>query len=267
MTTWPMPLHPERIAIAGDWHGNIPVALAQITRAQEAGADVLVHCGDFGYWKPGPSTDRYLSRIERLLASFELALAWVDGNHEAHDRLLNQPIDPDTGLRSVTSHVWHLPRGFRWRFGEHTWMALGGAHSVDRNWRVEGRDWWPQEFLSDAEIAYASRPGPVDVMVCHDAPDTVDIPAIRGHSSWPQGDLARSAAHRKLIGDVVRSIRPSVLWHGHYHDRYADDMKLDDATSVHVEGLADDTTDWRDNLVLVGSSGWLSSTQPGEIAK
>ena len=44
-------LNPERITIAGDWHGNETYALEALKHAHEAGAGVIVHVGDFGAWR------------------------------------------------------------------------------------------------------------------------------------------------------------------------------------------------------------------------
>lgn len=130
-------------------------------------------------------------------------------------------------------------------------MALGGAHSVDRGYRKAGKSWWPREFLSDDEVAYAMRAGHVDVMVCHDAPAKSDVPVLHGPSNWPEYDLACSAAHRDLIQRVVDAVSPSALYHGHYHCRYDDVLTRTDGGSTHVVGLAEDGTSVQDNALVL----------------
>ena len=48
---------PERIGVAGDWHGNTPWATRAIRKISAllpaGGPRVIVHLGDFGIW-PGP---------------------------------------------------------------------------------------------------------------------------------------------------------------------------------------------------------------------
>lgn len=251
------PLHPdpETIALAGDWHGNLPWALKMITFARDNGATMIVHLGDFGFWRADPGTRKYLARTTRLLEQLDMKLIFVDGNHEDHTRLDALPIDPDNGLREISDRIWHLPRGFRWSWHGQVWMALGGAHSVDRSWRVEGKSWWPREFLSYAEIEHAKRAGRVDVMVTHDCPDGVDVPSLRGPSEWPEFDLACSLAHRQMLGDVVRTVRPSVLYHGHHHCRYDDVLRQVDGTATVVHGLDCDESTPQANVTILDLTG------------
>lgn len=75
--------------------------------------------------------------------------------------------------------------------------------------------------------------GPVDVMVCHDAP--LGAPRLErwlapNVSGWPQKELHFTYLHRQLIRRVVDAVRPSALYHGHYHWRYDDELLLDDGT-------------------------------------
>jgi len=247
------PLHPDPgiVAIAGDWHGNTRWALGQIRNAHEHGATTIVHVGDFGFWTDCDQTTAYLGELDELLTDYGMWLLWVDGNHEDHARLATLPVDPATGLRPITARIHHLPRGFRWTWHGRDWMALGGAHSVDRAQRCEGVSWWPGEFLTPAEVEYACRDGNVDVMLCHDSPTRADVPVLRGPSSWPQYDLAASAQHRALIQHVVDTVRPAVLWHGHYHCRYDDVITRPDGGTTVIRGLAEDGTWPQGNMILL----------------
>ena len=133
---------PGTVAIAGDWHGNLRWALDRIDDAHVAGAATIVHLGDFGFWVPDPATRKYLFRVEKRLAELNMHLLFVDGNHEDHDRLASLPLGPATGVRPVSAHLSHLPRGHRWTWQDEdgrawTWLALGGAVSARR----VGRSW------------------------------------------------------------------------------------------------------------------------------
>ena len=95
--------------------GNTYWAVKMIERiARESAAEIVVHLGDFGYWRMDPSTIKFISGQSRLLAAHDMTLVFVDGNHEDHDRLDALCIDSEVGLRKVTNRIWHLPRGFRW---------------------------------------------------------------------------------------------------------------------------------------------------------
>jgi hypothetical protein len=266
MTTNPLSTDPEVIAVAGDWHGNLVFALQQLLRIHQAGAQLIVHVGDFGYFTPGPTARRFLLRLDQSLAELGLTLLFVDGNHEDHARLAARAIDPSSGLRTLRPTIHHLPRGLRWRWAGRTWLALGGAVSVDRHRRRDGHDWWPQEVIDEHDVRRAVEAGPVDVMVTHDAPAGVRIPRLRS-TRFPAHAVADAEAHRVLLRSVVEQVRPRSLWHGHYHVRYRDELRLGspradwrhsgtgEQLSCVVHGLGDDGGHWAENVAFVGPDG------------
>jgi hypothetical protein len=69
--------------------------------------------------------------------------------------------------------LYHLPRGYRWKWHGRRWLACGGGVSLDRACRRGGIDWWPQEEISDLQEAALIGAGVADVMVCHDCPAAV----------------------------------------------------------------------------------------------
>ena len=255
----------QPVALAGDWHGNLPWALRMVTAAHEAGARVIVQLGDFGYWRDEPSTRKYLRRLESLLPELDMTLYWVDGNHEDHVRLLKQPLASD-GTRPISDHIVHLPRGFRWMWRDadgidRTWLALGGAVSLDRWHRTPGRSWWPEEEITPTTWRLRSR------RTCgrhgHPRRPTRSRDSRAEDSDWwPAASLADAARHRGRLAQVVDAVRPSELWHGHYHVRYDSALVIDptfltpagpDVTQVH--GLNRDDTTLEENLQLVDAVG------------
>lgn len=236
---------PAAVMLAGDWHGNTHRACTTIWSAALRGIRAVIQLGDFGYWTPGSGTERYLSAVEEACTTHDVMLLVVDGNHEYFPGLLALPVDPDTGLRQISPHIFHLPRGLRWNWHGFTWMALGGAHSVDRHMRKEGVSWWPQEHLSDDDVVRATAGGPVDVIVSHDAPAGVHIPGLPS-DSFPPSQIAAADEHRARVGAVVDATRPALMFHGHYHIRYSAWRG-----NTHVFGLADDGSSTRDNTLIL----------------
>jgi predicted phosphodiesterase len=234
---------PTRIAFAGDWHANTHYATAAIDWAAVHGAQVILHTGDFGYGLSG----LFLARLPNALLARHMRLLFVDGNHEHHDALNRMPLD-DHGLRPVAPLIWHLPRGYRWTWAGVRFLALGGAHSVDRRHRVPGVSWWPQETLTTTDAATAVAGGRADVMVCHDAPAGVDIPGLNPRM-WPEGEVRAANNHRELLATVVSAVQPRWLWHGHYHRRYT--AKGPPPVDCRVEGLDCDGVDLNDNIQVV----------------
>lgn len=208
--------------VVGDWHGNTRWALGVIDYAASALAGerfkLILSLGDFGLW---PGGDDYISTLSRALDNRGMILWFVDGNHDDHAQLrelhVGAPgpvsVDPD-------GRIWHLPRGARWNWHGRTWVALGGGVSLDKAIRTEGRDWWPQEEISENEADGVAEDGPAHVMVTHDCPSGVTHSFPPPPSFWDPRDLARSDRHRERLQGVAGQVRPGWLLHGHLHKAY-----------------------------------------------
>lgn len=214
---------PDRVVVAGDWHGNSAFATAVIGELDRLLPSeerrIVLHAGDFGIW-PGAHGHSYLVDIETALAEVDAELWFVDGNHEDHwqlrDLATRARIDPSAPARvPIGDRISWLPRGHRWTWHGRTWMALGGAASVDKPVRARGTSWWPEELLSEADVWTAVEPGPVDIMLTHDAPASVPLNLPRPAPAW--WDLRTADEHRRTVQAVVDEVRPSWLIHGHYH--------------------------------------------------
>lgn len=243
------PDNPDLVLLAGDWHGNAYRAVEAIRFAGNNDVKTVVHLGDFGFWTPGDHSQRYLDAVEQECFDWGITLLWVDGNHECHPALNDLPIN-EFGVRPISEHVAHLPRGFRWTWHGKRWMALGGAHSVDTYMRKEGVSVWDEEHLSDDDVLHAIEGGEVDVMVCHDCPDKVHIPDLPSNM-FPVYEIYRADQHRHKLGGVVDAVRPKALYHGHYHTRYTSFRDLPNGGRTHVMGLADDGASLTDNVAIL----------------
>lgn len=236
----------RHVAIAGDWHANTDWAVDTIRDAGGAGAEVIVHLGDFGY----EFRARYLGAVEAALSESGIELWFVDGNHECFPVLERFPLIGD-GRRQLTKHVFHLPRGFRWTWSGVRFLAVGGAYSIDRPWRQKDVSWWPGETITEDDVATAVAGGPVDVLVAHDCPAGVPMPWLAESAHmWRQDDIAASDKHRALLARAVEAVEPVWILHGHYHRRYSDVVDLGYGP-VRVEGLDCDDTTFVDNVVVV----------------
>lgn len=218
-------LFPNNVAFIGDVHME---AQATITALKYASnwhhADVAVQVGDFG-WNLDA---KFLKAVEEYLQIKNMYLFYLPGNHEDYNKLYSYPLD-EFGTRPITERIINLPRGFRWNWNGVDYMALGGAHSIDKLYRKTGgpnQTWWPQERITDEEAAYASREGNVDIMLTHDCPTGINIPGItKGDTTyWPKVMVDESNASRDTVRRVVDAVRPKRLICGHYHVRHTDKL-------------------------------------------
>lgn len=241
------PSEVRRVAVAGDWHGNYNYVPRALNYAYKQGAEVVVHVGDFGYWR---EPDGYLDMVERFCQTHNMIVMFVDGNHENHDLLNSVPIDED-GVRRIRDHLWHLPRGFRWEWGLITFLALGGAVSVDAHLRTPGIDWWDREALSIQDAYKAVEGGIVDVIFSHDCPSGVGIPGIdESASRFPDYLLHEAQEHRNLLRKVVDETKPLWLYHGHYHCRYST-VLIGDGYTTEIVGLDKDFSPFENNMIIL----------------
>ena len=261
---------PSRVLLAGDWHGKLGWALTVVDHAAAVHAEVIVHVGDFGIWQGGAGM-KYLRRLDQRLSERGLRLVFVDGNHENFDLLDTYPRRRD-GTAEIRPTITHLPRGYRWSWHDQSWLALGGATSVDRDLRTPGRDWWAREEITMAQATAAAGGGHADVLICHDAPAGVAALEARlalNALGLPADVLRGSQSHRELVRGVVEKVSPEHLWHGHYHWAYRDELVLGDGHRVQVRGLDMDGTTMAANTeildlpLLPPGPGVVADTQKG----
>lgn len=246
---------PSTLALAGDWHGETAFATQSIELARRGGADAIVHLGDFGlaYRDPGFRIEAYLAALDEALGP--IPLYFIDGNHEPFPWLSSRPLD-ERGVRPVSARITHLPRGARWSWRGRKWLALGGAHSVNRLQLDRGpRDapatnWWPEEALSDQDISRAMAGGHSDVLICHDAPRIAPVPHDYPPGSYPHEDELAADAHRDLVQAVASATRPRLIAHGHFHQRHRSILPGPEGT-IEIIGLSHDGKALRDNLAWI----------------
>jgi len=208
----------ESIGVMGDLHGDLNHARVALQTLADRHITAIVQLGDWGIIWPGQNWQIDLHKLSRFLARNRQTMYFVDGNHDWHPRLRDFPVSKD-GIRWLTYNVGHLPRGYRTTIGQHFVLAaLGGANSSDRALRTEGKDWWPEEQITDEDIRRLGTER-VDVLIAHEAPLMADdIELIREK----EGDLSRleslyADASRIMLRRAVMRTRPQLTLGGHYH--------------------------------------------------
>lgn len=240
------PADVRHVAFAGDWHADTGFA-RQVMASLPDHVEVLVHTGDFAgdLW-----LDEVLDEYQELAELVGVRLMFIDGNHENFGRLYATPVDDRLGVRVVRPAVWHLPRGFRWEWSGLTFLALGGATSMSKDWRTPGVDWWPDEAITDQDVELAVSGGRADVIVCHDTPPGHEPAGIHLSNEFPQERNDAADRNRDLIRQVVDAVRPRFMWHGHYHGRYEQIVGLGDSLLT-INGLHCNESSYDQNIDVV----------------
>lgn len=218
------------IYFTGDMHGAQGVRGLSVWREGMGLTrdDYLVICGDFGLvWYPEGNPRR--EPDEDCLDWLEgrpWTTLFVDGNHENHDLLRAMPEVPWRGglVHEVRPHVLHLVRGcaFDLPVGDHaeTLLAMGGASSHDKEWRIEGEDWWPSELPNGADLdrcrATLDRRGwEVDWVATHDIPGHLKPMALVGEPFW--SNRWEDDRLNDFLDEVDARLKFRAWYAGHYH--------------------------------------------------
>ena len=199
--------------ITGDTHGEYASFLRRLEPYAPAQGDTVIVLGDFGFvWN-----DAQHRRQLRKLAALPFQIAFIDGNHEDFDLLACYPPEIWHGgrIHRITRNIVHLTRGQVFTFSGLRIFTMGGAYSIDRDFRAEGVNWWAQELPNIAEYRAAvenlSACGwAVDLVLTHTLPQS----AIRQLGILPDPhDAVLTAFLEKLSG----KLQYSAWYAGHYH--------------------------------------------------
>lgn len=225
---------PTRVAFAGCWHARADLVRAAMTAAKDAGATTIVHTGDFLYTYP--SANKMLLEVETIAAELDMFVIVVRGNHD--DPALYKKAITSTrrrnkgpraggvadGFARLSPHVLHAPNGLRWTWHGVEFVALGGAHSVDRPARIEGVSYWRDEVASPREIGTVKRGGKATAMITHDIPAGTHFPFAPTRPDW--WDIDGAEKHRAALRGAVEAVRPEWVIGGHMHRRFSDGIWL-----------------------------------------
>ena len=186
--------------------------------------DYLIVLGDFGlFWsKKNIKNKENMERIQNL----PYTLLFIDGNHENFEWLGEFPVEVRFGgkVHRCGENIFHLMRGQVFSFGSKKLFVCGGASSVDKNLRIPGVSWWPQEDISHAEIEEAldnleKEDYHVDYILTHTCPHSL-IPLMfetyRSSTVRRKFYLSDPTAH---FLDEVNSRTSYLEWYfGHWHE-------------------------------------------------
>ena len=214
-----------RVGIAGDWHGNTAWALACLADFDKESIKLILQLGDFGIWHDEDGT-LFLDLLSKTLDENDQYLLVTLGNHENYT-MVEALVTITEGDFEGWQHnpkqprVLYATRGQRWEWQGVSFVSLGGAHSIDRFTRKENMNWWAGEQISYADVMRTANGGHADIFLAHDCPYGVDLFGTHrdetGPSKWTEQALDYAVGSRHDLRAAVDSVRPEILFHGHYH--------------------------------------------------
>lgn len=214
------------VGLAGDWHGNLSWAQQRLTDFHHLDITTILHVGDFGIW-PGAAGKKYLNNLNTSLQGYQQKIYVTPGNHEDYNQIkqlqkINSGENKGWLQNPEQSNIFYAPRGHRWEWNNTSFVSLGGANSIDRDYphRVENETWWAEEQIKPYEAQKVAKAGYADVFIAHDCP--MQVPLEGGHKAgkagkWSKEDRTYADKSRKVLQTAVDGVKPKLFVHGHYH--------------------------------------------------
>lgn len=208
----------------GDTHGDVKAHMDVIEHAKRLNIKHIFQLGDCGVFPVGFSTYQdHLERLNNHLRDNDVIAWWVRGNHDdtaVFDQIPKLfPAPHHSGF--LRSNIRLFPRVSRFGFGGLQFMQVGGAVSIDREWRVNAEKaprtlYWPDEAISDADVNLARQKGVdgrVDVLLTHECSNRTPF-------RFRLKTDADSQDNRLRLDTIIDSVRPHFHFHGHMHEKY-----------------------------------------------
>ena len=146
------------IFITGDTHGNIDIHKLNSNnfpeQKQMTKNDFVIITGDFGgVWNRSEEEIYWL----KWLNDKSFTTLFVDGNHENFDLLNSYDVGYFYGgkVHRILANIYHLMRGQVFEINGTKIFTMGGATSIDKQYRRENISWWKEELPSCAEYEEA----------------------------------------------------------------------------------------------------------------
>lgn len=236
-----------KVLVVGDTHGSFRWLIEDVVPyAQATGCRTIMQVGDFGFiWQSyGRHVDEVLDHLQEIMSHAGITLHFLPGNHENHDvleRLASDAPRSSEGHLCLRPSIMYTGRYAAWTWADVRIAAVGGGISIDRYLRTPGVSWWPQEALTQDEVRAASEFGPVDILFSHDSPIGIPMPLLPN---------PESTAHRVMMTEIGRALRPHFWFHGHYHFSAFYTFEHDGGRCA-VRSLDRDHTDAPQSMVVV----------------
>jgi hypothetical protein len=219
------------ILFSGDFHANAVGELSCITKKtlikkyqKKKFNDIRYHIilGDGGFLWPGNQKGDAFNF--KALACRPFPVLCVIGNHEPILGMDNMP-ETDIGIGENVYQinnnpiVAYLKRGKVYTIDGFKFLALGGALSIDRDYRIPGRSWWEKEYWTEQEkqnlFTLLESENTFDCVLSHTGPNRINKKIFT--SSFYSSKLINDEVAR-LNDQIDMRIHCREWWCGHWHE-------------------------------------------------
>ena len=217
------------VLLSGDFHANAVGELSIITKKnlikkfglkKYSTIDYQIILGDAGFLWPGnEKTDAFNYRI---FSKRSFPVLCVIGNHEPMLGM-NLP-EEDVGIGenvyivNKKPFIAYLKRGKIYHIDGFRFLVMGGALSIDQEFRIPGKSWWEEEYWSEKEksdlFELLSAGNEFDYVLTHTGPDNVNFKVFNSFFTGSQKFTDEVAK----LNEAVDSLINCKGWFcGHWH--------------------------------------------------
>lgn len=195
------------VRFIGDTHGKWARYKKLIKKAPDG---VSLQLGDFGvgFYEPYSEPPRLIGGSPPHSHMASGSHLFIRGNHDNPGVCSKHPFWVRDGtyadLKGAEGQVF----------------CIGGATSIDREWRAPGYTWWEDEELSYKnwnmvlDLYEQAKP---DIVVTHEVPDCVVRRVIAPRARYTHFYKSRTC---QALDNLFEIHRPAVWLHGHHHITY-----------------------------------------------
>jgi len=135
----------------------------------------------------------------------DATILWCDGNHEDHWSLKNRKSN------EIEEGIIYMPRGSIYTLPDgRNIMFMGGAFSIDKEYRRIGIDWFPEETITQKDLM-GLPDVKVDVLISHTCSKEL-LPEMLRVNPWKTTDPSNDA-----LSEVWKQYKPDLWYFGHWH--------------------------------------------------
>ena len=211
----------SKILMIGDIHSDFSALNALLSKKKP---ELAICCGDFGYWPT------FGSDLTAIKVPEGTKILWCDGNHEDFWSLARREKD------EIVPNVIYMPRGSTYKLPDgRTILFMGGADSIDKNSRLKGIDWFPEEIITQSD--FFNLPDiKVDIFVTHTCPTEL-VDGLTVYYPTKKHEPSNYA-----LSKLWKIYKPSLWFFGHWH-RYKTDV-LNEITKWYALSFPGQGTRW-----------------------
>jgi predicted phosphodiesterase len=207
------------ILLLGDIHGDYRTLQRAIDKANEVGAAALIQVGDFGLFRSFGMNNE--EKFKNVVHTSKCPVYFIDGNHDDATRWTTY-----TEVSQVYPELplYYVPRGTVMEIDNRTIAFMGGAASIDKNYRLqEGWHWDEKENISPYEVLRMmdnAKDKHIDMFITHCPPTSV----INEHFD-PRAKLQFGVGldwhdhNQDIIENIWHAIGTPNVYSGHMHKR------------------------------------------------